>query len=160
MSIITDRHRIPGTIDSARPGYVRDDPSNGYNTYNVFITMNRWWNQGFGGMYLPDGKVEVFESELLKAAGVHRVKQLKNLKIHALYAFGEYNEYIEGLEFENGNRFTITGFRRKHYGFKGSVLDTKTEGLVEQIAHAERRVAELRDELKNISSRFVDWETK
>lgn len=159
MNIVTERHRVPGTIDIARPGYVRDDPSEGYNTYDVFLTL-KGYSQSFGGLYLPDGDVEKFEADLLKAAGVKHRDQLKGLKIHALYAFGKHNEFIEGLEFENGNRFTITGFRRKHFGFKGSVLGNKTESITNQIAHAERRLAELRADLNDISSKFVDWEQK
>lgn len=105
-------HREPGVVTLSRAINFRGGPDEPPNTHEVFIDFDGGSSQAFGGLYLPDEKhLSLWRKMLFAAAGVKSDKEMEGLKVFALRAFSAWNEPIAGLEFENGNRFTVRQFR-------------------------------------------------
>lgn len=108
--------RDPGTIKSA---HVDRD----IQTVWVQVDYDDGGSQDFGGIELPDdAHVTMYIKDLCAAFGVTKLTQLWGKRCHALKCRGGYQESIEGLEAEDGTRFTFTGWRRQH-GFKQPDVD-------------------------------------
>jgi len=151
---VTDRHRVRGKIRSVR-GPHRED--HGILTTSVYIDCG--YVQGFGGLALDEGLADDYVHDLCATFGVRGMDELVGKECYALYSFGEYNELIEGLESaDTGKRFLHNAWRKKLAPDTRSILDQKRENLENDIAWAERRAAESRQRLQELSASFVDWE--
>lgn len=154
-----NKTRQSATITEARPDTIAV-PGGPPNTYWVYLRFDRGGSQGFGGPYLPDGAVKLFENDLLEAAGCKSRLELSGVKCVALYARGQWNEPIAGIEFANGKRFTIDGFRRKHFGpvTVMTPYEAALKNAQDSVTYARRRLDEAVDTLQNLRSEdFVDW---
>jgi hypothetical protein len=114
--------------------------------------------QGFGGVALQTKKIQKsFVSDLCKAFGVKTHEDLVGKKCFALRCWETWNEPIEGLEAEDGKRFTLTGWRKK-MGFPSDRLEAQKESLQAEIRCAARRIERCQQELATLEQNFTSWE--
>ena len=148
-----------GCREAGKISYVKDEPEyHDIPTVSVGIDFGSSF-QSFGGLALDAGSLKWFLDELCEIFDVQRKEQLIGKKCYALRNFGIWNDAIEGIEAPSGKRFTITGFRKRHYPeFAKSPLEHKREELESTIRWATRRAEEAKEQLKTVASGFVDWE--
>jgi hypothetical protein len=110
--------------------------------------------QSFGGVvddaHAPDfarAVCNIFGVEVSNDEGEIRkaLQKIIGRQCIALYAWGKYNEEIEGLEVD-GSRFTKTGWMRKHFPNTKSKLDREREILTQQ------KKSDLLDDARNLQS--------
>ncbi len=82
---------------------------------------------------------------------------IKGQKCYALRCFSGCNEGIEGLELENGRRFILTEWRRRHWPKTPNPLEARRASLVQQIDNWTRRVQECSRELAMVESDYTEW---
>lgn len=127
--------------------------------------------QGFGGLALDEKLGPDFAAALCALFGVpfespDSLNQLIGRRCWALRCFDENNTPIEGLEViwnlglkaEHAQRFTLTGWRRKHFPETLDVLTAETHRIEREIAWAKRRLAEEEERLRTARSRYHSWE--
>lgn len=150
-------HKQPITITSVRFEKGERSP---YDVW-VYCDFENGGTQGFGGFVLDKPLAKTYAQEICEVFGVKKFKNLKGLKGFALYSFGEWNDPIEGLEAPSGKRFTISGFRKRHFPDKfKSALEEEQESLRLDIQWATRRIAECNAKLKTLNDNYIDWETE
>lgn len=157
---MNERQRELGTIDDVWSG-VED---HGVLTCNIGVNFGGT-HQGFGGLCLDPESLKAFVAELCEAFGVRDREALVGQRCYALRALGEWNEPIERLEsLGTGRRFTITGFRRRHYPKHAtSRLEDEIRSARGEIEWAQRRANEARERLARLESNesgYVDWEVQ
>jgi hypothetical protein len=146
--------RRKGTVDSVFYG-VED---HGILTMYVGIKFDVGGYQSFGGVCLNETLGPDFKRSVCDAFGVRDMELLKGKRCHALYAFGEHNEPILGLEGPTGKRFIINTWRRKHFPDTNSVLEQKAESQLREIRFLERRLFEERNRLAKLEENYTEWE--
>jgi hypothetical protein len=164
---MSNNTREPGIIKYAE---VRDT-DHGCMTVDVLIEFTGGGAQGFGGLALQSieyegGATSLGNSDLIddykkclcQAFHVYRLAELKGKKCFALRSMNGWNESIDGLEAEDGKRFTNYSWRKKHFpDTTKHPLAEKIDSIKADIARHARRSAELEQELKNVTAKFVDW---
>lgn len=82
----------------------------------IVYLMIEWGGgaQGFGGLCLDEATRADFDRQLCDLFGVERLEDAVGLDCTALWARDRLSEHMEGLE-RCGRRFTVTGFRRRHW---------------------------------------------
>jgi len=115
------------------------------------------WGQGFGCLCMTDeAESRLFLQEMCAAFDLADPERLVGLECHALYStpYGT----IDGLEAPSGKRFTIRGWRKRHYpDHAPTPTEEKRESLLNTIAWAERRAAQARADLAALPE-LIDWE--
>lgn len=117
--------------------------------------------QGFGGLALTEKSQRAFVEDLMKAFKVSKPDLLVGKACYALKSFGGHNENIEGLEsVDTHKRFTITGFRRKHFpGHKpNNRLEERIQDIKDDIARAKQTIKNRQEALKHVKDDYIDWE--
>jgi hypothetical protein len=146
--------RVPATIKAARQDYDGD-----HLIETVLIQIEGpGWGQGFGPFCMKDKtEARLLLSEICATFDCADPERMKGLACIALYS--EPRGDIEGLETQSGKRFTIRGWRRKHYPDHAKTpTEARREQLERDISHHERRLKDARTELKTLGE-LVDWET-
>ncbi len=152
---VPDECRQFGTIESVRSG----DEDGRWRTAWVFVNFGGSV-QGFGG-YVLNEHLSAWEAELCKLFGVAKFDELVGKHCWSLRCFDIWNEPIEGLEAQDGQRFTATGFFRRHLGPKvESALEKRRSSHLGTIASLTRRVNDETARLANLDASFVDWEVR
>lgn len=121
-------------------------------------------HQGFGGIVL--GTIDKPAPELMKsyvadlcaAFDAQDLERLAGMKCDVLFSFPGWNGTIEGLEGPTGKRFTITGWRRKHFPDTKTPLQQRIEDLEQSRVQAKRTIAGVALALSKVEREFVDWE--
>lgn len=149
--------RVPVTIEFARQDYDRD-----HLVETVLVQISGpGFGQGFGPFCMKD-KTEARQllSEICTIFNCADPERMKGLACVALYSDTPHGGDIEGLESPTtGKRFTIRGWRRRHYPDHAKTpTEARQEQLERDIVHHERRLADARAELENIGE-LVNWET-
>ena len=149
-----DGHKEAGRIDYVKAG--KED----HGILTVWAGIDFGGGaQGFGGLCLETKTSRAFLRELCETFDVSDHEALVGKKCHALRCFGTNNDPIEGLEAPSGKRFTLTGFRKRHYPEHAkSRLEEEKERLQREMAWAGRRRDEAADRLATVGEQFVDWE--
>ncbi len=82
----------------------------------IVYLMIEWrcCSQGFGGLCLDEATRMDFDRQLCDLFEVKRLEDIVGLDCTALWPRNQHSDHMEGLE-RDGRRFTITGFRRKHW---------------------------------------------
>lgn len=153
-----DPFRTPATI-SAVKHYFEDHV--GQMSSYVFCDYDDGGTQGFGGLALgPKGGAleKQWERELMTTFGVVRFDSLVGKRCYVLRCFDQWNATMEGLEAENGNRFTVRGFVKRHLGVDRDPLEQEQESLRSSIAMHERRAAEDKLSLSRVRKGYKSWE--
>lgn len=115
--------------------------------------------QGFGG-YVLNEHLPAWEAEICKLFGVDKFDDIVGKNCWALRCFPGFGESIEGLEGQDGQRFTATSFFRRHLGRPvESVLEKRRADHIRTIAQLTRRVNDETDRLAKLDAKYVDWET-
>ena len=116
------------------------------------------WSQGFGQLCLKDEtETHQFLQEVCDVFEFSDPMRLKGAECFALYSESPWSS-IEGIEAPNGRRFTIKGYRRRHYPKHAPTpTQAKRDSLLRDIAFHERRAAERRVELEMLGE-LVDWD--
>ena len=152
-----DTKREPGTFAKEQRGLYHEERIDGPSCF-LDIKFGKSTTQGFGGLCLKKGLDKAFEREVCDVFGVNTLKQLGGRKVIALRNFGHFNETIEGLENpDNGRRFTITGFRRRHGGMKGTRLQELQGHAENEVKWAQERLARAQKELREMRLNYTDW---
>jgi hypothetical protein len=100
--------------------------------------------QSFGGIAFESCKIaDDFVADLCRTFAVEKLDELRGLACVAYRCFPYNNEPIEALEALSGARFTLTGWRRKHWPL--DALDPR-----------EARRANLRREEKRLRGRLTE----
>jgi hypothetical protein len=156
--------RIPGQIQEA---VVSFDPDRDCWTCSIYCKVS-YFRQTFGDLYLDQKQANCFAEEVLSLFKIDEVKgdtiasrllRLEGRSFIGLYCLGDPNEPMEGMEV-NDRRFTITGFRRKHWPERATSAFQAQFALLERsIQHYERRLHEEREQLKTLKDRWTEWET-
>jgi hypothetical protein len=125
---IERRHRLRGTITSF--SYKRDMD---HDTWicSVGIVFDGYGSHSFGDLCLdndgsgPDGAATGpdFIADLCKLFHVEAPEKLVGLGCYGLWSHGWFSSPIVGLENLDGERFTIQGWRRKHWPETPPLLD-------------------------------------
>lgn len=118
------------------------------------------WGQGFGCLALKDeDETRVFVQEVCAIFGHSDPERLTGQECLALYCVSPWDS-IEGIEAPDGKRFTVRGFRLRHYpNHAPTPTDSKRASLVHTIEWASRRVNEARAEPAALPH-LIDWETE
>lgn len=113
--------------------------------------------QAFAALFDNEETVRAFGRAIAETFGVQDVHDILGKQCWALRSFGYNNDAIEGLEAENGKRFTRTGWLRAQGGEHPSPLERERARLLTDVAWAERRAAQARRDLETLESRYTDW---
>lgn len=118
------------------------------------------WGQGFGGLRLDGaGLTRDFVSSLCRALGVADPELLEGREVFVLRCSPHFNATIEGLESIDGRgRFTLTGWRRRHWPETPSTLEAERERLRSRKESLRRAFIDACRDLEKIESEHVDWE--
>jgi hypothetical protein len=148
-------HREPATVASVMYG-IED---HGILTFSLYMTMGSC-GQGFGNIVLRDEPGDRsgprLKAELCELFGVENFDDIKGRQCFVLRCFEE--EEIEGVEVD-GKRWTITGFRKRHYpDHVPTVLENKTKQLRERIDYHARGIQDCNRQLERVADRYRDWE--
>ena len=150
-----DELRRPARIASIFRGV----EEHGIHTVTVHLEgVSGGWGQGFGCLCLKDDdEIKQFIRELCEAAGVADAERLIGLACLALYSKSPW-DIVEGVEFANGRRFTIKGYRRRHYPDNAPTpTEAERKSLRSDIVFHERRAAEQRAALDALGT-LIDWD--
>lgn len=133
----------------------------GINTAWVTLDHDAGSTQGFGGLVLDGGVLtRDFKVRILRIFGVTSPAGMIGKRCRALYCFGgTWNEPIEGIETDLG-RFTLNGWRKKHFPKTKSVLEQKREDVEQAVANAERMLRERKAKLRGLNASYTDLEKK
>lgn len=142
-----DRHRVPATVD----GSFRYDDKRGETVW-LPLKMGGW-HQSFGGYHLPDGMREAWVNELRDLFG----GEPEGRNCFALYAFGELNEPICGIEVE-GRRFIVTDFFRRHGVEVKNKLREARERTIREVSWLTRRINEETARFSTMDESYVEWD--
>jgi len=116
--------------------------------------------QGFGNLALDEETGPAFVSSICELFKVNKLGKIKGKSCFALRCWPDWNTSIEGIEVD-GSRFLLTQFRRKFWpNDTKTVLKTKKESILKEIAWAKRRVTELEMEMAQVTNGYIDWETE
>lgn len=157
---MSDRKREAGTIDSVFCG-IED---HGIQTVYIYFKYDRGGCQAFGGFHLghssEDKVCKDFVREICYLFNVPKLEDIKGKSGFALKCFGGFNETIEGLENEYGQRFTLTSWSKKHHKDIRNPFEIQKEALEGRILSAKRTIEESKEELKTLKKRYTDWDKK
>ena len=112
--------------------------------------------QAFGGLSLTPETGADFKAELCAFFG-RSFDALKGAKCYTLRSFSGWNEPIEGLELENGKRFVLTAWRRKHWPATESRLDARKKSIQGEIEWLTRRIREETAKLAELEADYTEW---
>jgi hypothetical protein len=130
-----------------------------HGVFTVSIGLNgQTWGQSFGNLCLrDDAEARQFVWEVCDVFGLADPERLVGQACVALYSESPWST-IEGIEAPSGRRFTIKGYRRRHYPDQAlTPTEERRARLVSMIASHERRLAEYRAELATLGT-LVDWD--
>jgi hypothetical protein len=133
----------------------------GMNTAWVTLDHDAGSTQGFGGLVLDGGALTAdFKASVLAIFGATSPAGMIGKRCRALYCFGGgWNENIEGLETDLG-RFTLNGWRKKHFPETKSVLEQKREDVEQSIFNAERMLRDRKAQLRTLNKSYTDLEKR
>ena len=149
-----DSKREPGVIADVWSG---KDEDHDILTCSIGIDFKGGGHQGFGQLCLDENLLPFFIKDLCNTFGVSELKDLVGKKYFALRCFGFWNDAIEGLEAEDGKRFTITSWRKKHFCDVKDPLENRIQNIKSDIFSGLRRVKSSREELKTVKKDYTDW---
>lgn len=115
------------------------------------------WGQGFGGLAFDEPHLVSWKEEICKLFGVTDIAEIVGRQCFILRNWASWGHDIEGLEVD-GKRFTITGFRRKHWPDKTKTqLENAAERLRSDIRFHARRIDEDVARLERLHEGYVEW---
>ena len=114
--------------------------------------------QSFGGLPLTKEQLDDYTKELCNVFRVNDILKLKGKNCYALRSFDEFSANIDGLETINGVRFLHTVWKRKHFPDTKTPLEERIELLKNNIEVYKNNISSTRAKLKNIKSRYINWE--
>lgn len=106
-----------------------------------------------------EATAEAFAADILKLFDVDRQLFLMGKPCWALWNHADLQEQMAGIENMSGGRFTVQGFRRRHWANTKSAYDAAMERLDSEIAGRMRLVQRLQQRQQALQLDFVDWET-
>ena len=117
------------------------------------------WGQGFGNLCMQDEEeTRTFVREVCATFNIADAERLVDQECIALYTDSPWGT-IEGIEAPSGKRFTIRGWRKRHYpDHAPTPTEEKRTSLERRIASDERHLAERKAELASLDT-LVEWET-
>lgn len=115
--------------------------------------------QYFGNIALDEKLGKDFVERLCSTFSVRDLRALNGLPVFALRCFGGWNESIEGLEAESGQRFILTEWRRRHFPSSLDPLQQARESGERTIASCQRRIADERKRLAQLDADYTAWAT-
>lgn len=157
MNRVSARHRVAGTIKSAKHAH---RGHYGLEGATVYIEFDDGSMQAFGAFMSDEASSRDFTNQLLWVFRKQILGELQGQRCFALYAFGEHNEPIEGIECkETKLRLIRTTWARKFWAkVVHTPLENERRRLEIEIEHAERKIADYKQRLTQIDDEFVDWE--
>lgn len=130
-----------------------------YWTCRIYIDFTGF-DQAFGNLILDKATADVFAEEVCATFGVPSLAALEGVSCFGLWCLGENNEPMEGIEGPTGSRFTITGYRRRHFPEKACpAFDIERGRLEGEIRWAQRRLTEAQNKLAALPDRWTEWDT-
>lgn len=129
----------------------------GMLTCYVHLSIHDGGVQGFGGLDLQGTQGPDFVKSICDLFNVQDLEDAIGKQCYALYSFGYLNEMIEGLETEDGKRFTITSFAKKHDLTTQSRLERETQSRLLTIESLQFRIQRELEALKELESQYIDW---
>lgn len=146
------------TREPAVVEYVRSDDERG-STHFVGMHMGGC-HQGFGGLCLDEVTRADWIRSIADLFGVDDIEKVVGRNCFVLRSWPRWGSNIEGLEVD-GRRFTITGFRKKHWPDKTkSPLLDEQDRIQRDIDWHGRRVQEQIRALQTLEDGYVDWESE
>lgn len=116
-------------------------------------------SQSFGGVNLSaKGSGVDFYNSICRLFRVQDLDQIVGKRCYALYCFGNYNEHIEGIETEYGDRFTLTKFMRKYDPTIKDPLEKEKQRQFDVIEHSVERIMNASKKIKDLVSIYSNWE--
>lgn len=113
--------------------------------------------QSFGNLSLSQTTGPDFRRSISEFFG-KSFDALVGTRCFALRNFKRLHAQIQGLEREDGKRFTLYGWQRKHWKEAVSPLGMELESIHAEIRHLKRRLREEETRLETLASDYVDWE--
>ena len=140
-------------------GYWYGGEDHGILTCWITLKYDLGGQQGFGGLILGSKTIgDDFVRQVCRLFYVTDLSQLAGKKCKALFSFGNWNESIEGLENEEGERFTLYNFREKHWpNDTKNHFDSEKDRLQREIDRAQERMSEVKGKLKGLKAGYTDW---
>lgn len=145
-------HREEGVIQKV----FRGKEDHGILTVTIPV-YGEGWGQSFGNLCLDNDKANLFERQLCAIFGVDKLHKLEGKRCFVLRCF--LWGTIEGLENpDNGQRFTITDFRRS-LGLTNvkTPLEEKREDLENSIARMRRSIKDFENRIPKLAKDYVPW---
>lgn len=116
-------------------------------------------NQSFGGVNLSaEGSGQDFLYSICNLFRVRELDQIIGKRCKALYCFGRYNERIEGIENEYGDRFTLTSFMKKYDSTILSPLEKERENYFAEINRSVERIWNASKSIDALEANYTNWE--
>jgi hypothetical protein len=151
---VTGRKRDPGIIVAALK-------NSGAPSVEISVVLENQDVQSFRVSFLREEDAEKFLPSLLAVFGKSEMNELVGLKVHALRAWDDPSEPIEGLEDpETKRRITRTSWLRSFdpTGQHPSPLDRRAARIVEDITRLRIELEGKSEEMKNLEDGYTDWE--
>lgn len=116
------------------------------------------WGQAFGMLCMKDEtEARLFVQEVCAAFDTQDSETLAGRSCTALYSVSPRST-IEGLEAPSGKRFTIRGWRKRHYPNEAPTPTEEERSRLEgNVASLRRRLAEAEESLASLGT-LIDWE--
>ena len=152
-----DDKRRAGIITSAQFQYSHD-----HKTWIciVEIDFDTLGHQAFGGFCMDtEDQGKDFVAEISATFG-KPFNELAGTRCWGLWNRGENNETMAGVESQNGERFVIQTFRRKHWPETPSALGAAAESIQARIDQLTWQLADEHRKLTELEGNFMDWETE
>jgi len=152
------RKRELGTIKAARKGILAD---RGVQAVEVSIEFGEGVTAQFQTVFLRDADMEKFVEAVLSLFAKKEMHELEGIKVHALRAWDDPQEPVEGLEsLESGQRITKTGWLRAYdpTGQHPSPLDRRATHIAHEIARLRIEIEARSEEMKKLEDGYTDWE--
>jgi len=148
-----DEKRILGIITNVWSG-VED---HGILTCSIQVDFSRGGVQSFGNLCLTEETMADFIKSLCKTFGVNDIKELTGKQCYVLKCFSHFNEPIEGLEALDGERFTISSWRKRVFPDFKSAYEERIDSIKRRIDSNLNSVRNSVAELASLEKDYTDW---
>lgn len=131
----------------------------GIMSFSIALEFVSGASQSFGSINLSaPGSSQDLYNTICSIFCVRDIDKIIGLRCYALYCFGEYNERIEGIETEGGNRFTLTSFMKKYDPTIQNPLERAKQHQFDEIERSVQKILTASKKVESLVTNYTSWD--